>query len=75
MNNDIVLNLLSFGVWVSLLMFALCVAGWIGDRARDCYNKQRGAYDDDLDRVIREDREARGKALTADEVLRRSRAA
>ena len=64
MNNDTVLNLLSFGVWVCLLMFALCVAGWVGDKARDRYNKQRGAYDNDLDRVIREDREdreARGK--------------
>jgi hypothetical protein len=75
MENDTVMTLIAFGGWVCLLMFALIVAGFIADRARDRYNKQRGAYDEDLDRVIREDREARGKHLTADEVLRRSRAA
>jgi hypothetical protein len=68
LNDDTVLTLLSFGVWVSLLCFSLCVAGWLGDKVRDRYNKRN--YDE-LARVVREDREApRGRQFTAGEVAR-----
>ena len=78
MNDDSVMTLISFGGWVSLLLFALCVAGWIGDRVRDYAKKKRTStyYWQYLDSVVADDREARAKGhLTADEVIHRSRAA
>jgi hypothetical protein len=58
MENDSVMTLVAFGGWVSLLCLGLVVAGWIGDKARDRYNKQRGAYDNDLAAVVQADRRA-----------------
>jgi hypothetical protein len=77
LNNDIVLNLLSFGVWVALLLFALIVAGWVGDRARDYHKKKRTTIDyyEYLNLVVADDREARKGHLTADEIVERSRVA
>jgi hypothetical protein len=75
MNDDTVMTLVAFGGWTSLLCLALCVAGWVGDKARDRYNRQRDAYADELNAALQADREARGRHLTADEVISRSRAA
>ena len=58
MNNDTVLNLLSFGAWVSLLMFALCVAGGIADRIHRRHDKRRSEFDY-LTEAVEADHEAR----------------
>jgi hypothetical protein len=39
--SETALEVLSFGVWVSLLCFALCCAGWIGDKVRQHREKER----------------------------------
>jgi hypothetical protein len=72
--NDQLETLLGFGVWVSLLCFALCVAGFIGDKIRNCYDKRRRAiyYYGYLNDALESEREAqRGRQFTASEVLER----
>jgi hypothetical protein len=68
LNDDTVLTLLSFGAWVSLLCFSLCVAGWIGDKVRDRWRPGKGEYDDLVDAIKSESGSA-ARGVTVAEVV------
>jgi hypothetical protein len=60
LNDDVVLSLIGFGIWVSLLMFALCVAGGIADRIHRRHDKRRSEFDY-LTEAVEADRAHRDK--------------